>query len=109
MRVDAIVTPNTQCKVACGRERCIIFYKGEHCMFCKPTDKVLKETLLQFGLTEASIFEIDVGEDDNLARDAGVVGLPTIKICEETLLGVPDEGSIRDALVTAMMRECFCE
>ncbi len=109
MRVDAIVTQNTDCKVACGRESCIIFYKGEHCMFCKPTNEVLKEALLQFGLTETSILEIDVGEDESLARDAGVVGLPTIKICNETLLGLPDEGSIRDAIVNAMMQECFSE
>jgi len=78
-------------------------------MFCKPANEVLKEALLQFGLTEGSVFEVDVGEDDSLAREVGVVGLPTLKICEETLLGIPDEGSIRDALVTAMMRGCFCE
>lgn len=109
MRVDAITTPNTECKVACGKESCIIFYKGDHCMFCEPTNEVLKESLLQFGLSESSVFKIDVGEYENVARDAGVVGLPTIKICDEVLIGLPDEGSIRDALVNAMMRDCFCE
>ncbi len=109
MKADAPATSTPLVGVPCGKQGCVVFYKGEHCMFCRPASAVLKEALEQFGLSENTVFEIDIGEDEDLAREAGIVGLPTIEICNEIIMGVPDEGSIRDALVNAVMQECFCE
>jgi hypothetical protein len=109
MKTEAPTTSAPEIGVSCGKQGCVVFYKGEHCMFCKPASEMLKESLEQFGLTENSVCEIDIGEHEDLAREAGIVGLPTIEICNEVIMGLPDEGSIRDAIVNAVMRECFCE
>ncbi|MHA1905878.1 MAG: thioredoxin domain-containing protein [Candidatus Thorarchaeota archaeon] len=109
MKADVSLTSSPKTGVSCGKQGCVVFYKGEHCMFCKPANEILKEALAQFGLSEQSVFEIDIGEDESVAREAGIVGIPTIKICNEVIMGLPDEGSIRDAIVSAVMRDCFCE
>ena len=109
MKADGSSTSSSRTGVPCGKQGCVVFYKGEHCMFCKPASAVLKEALEQFGLSENTVFEINIGEDEYLAREAGIVGLPTIEICDEMIMGLPDEGSIRDALVSAVMHDCFCE
>ncbi len=109
MKADVPTTSSSQIGVPCGKQGCVIFYKGDQCMFCKPASEILEETLTQFGLSKHSVFEIDIGKDEDLAREAGIIGLPTIEICDEMIMGLPDEGSIRDAIVNAFMRDCFCE
>jgi len=109
MKADVPATPIPKMEVPCGKQGCVVFYKGEHCMFCQPASEILKESLLQFGLKESSVCEIDIGEHEDVAREAGIVGLPTIEICGEVIMGLPDEGSIRDAIVNAIMQDCFCE
>ena len=109
MKADVPATSTPQVGVACGKQGCVVFYKGENCMFCRPANEILNEALEQFGLTGNSVFKIDIGEDENSAREAGIVGLPTIEICNEIIMGIPEEGSVRDALVNAMMHDCFSE
>ncbi|MFW9907394.1 MAG: thioredoxin domain-containing protein [Candidatus Thorarchaeota archaeon] len=109
MRVDVPISATSEVKTPCGKQGCVVFYKGEHCLFCRPANEILKESLQQFGVPDNVICEIDVEEEEDIARERGIVGLPTIEICEETILGMPDEGSIRDALVRAIMQDCFCE
>ncbi|MFW9921449.1 MAG: hypothetical protein ACFFED_17755 [Candidatus Thorarchaeota archaeon] len=96
-------------QVACGKRGCIIFYKGEHCIFCSPADEILRDVLKQFGVSEDMIHEVDFGIDDTSAADEGIVALPTIEICNECIVGLPREGSVRDAIVKAIMHDCFCE
>ncbi len=109
MKAEVQADFTTECQVACGKKSCVVLYKGEHCLFCTPADKMLREELQQFRVPESAIREIDVGLDDSFADEVGIVALPTIEICDEFIVGLPQEGSIRDAIVRAAMKECFCE
>ncbi len=109
MRVEVPTEHSLDYQVACGRKGCVVFYKGDHCLFCLPADEILRDTLKQFGVSESIIHEVDISIDDNVAMHEGIVALPTIEICSECLVGIPQEGAIRDAVVKALMRECFCD
>ena len=91
----------------CGRTSCVTFLSGEHCVFCEPAKGMLRDLLSQFDVPFTCVSEIDV-ENDDIAQDENILALPTIKICDETIVGLPDEGAVRDAIVRALMNECFC-
>ncbi len=92
----------------CGRNSCVTFYGGKHCFFCEPTKGILRDILSQFDVSFACVSEVDVDENDSITRDEDILALPTIKICDSTIVGLPDEGTLRDAVVQALMKECFC-
>ena len=109
MKAESPTVHSGKYQVACGKRRCVVFYKGSHCAFCAPANEILRDALRQFGISEEVIHEVDVGTNDEIARDEGIVALPTIEICSECLVGLPQEGSIRDAMVKALMQECFTD
>ena len=109
MRAESPIAHSNEYQVTCGRRSCIVFYKGNHCAFCVPAEEILKDALRQFGVSEAAIHEVDIGVNDEIAREEGIVALPTIEICNECLVGLPQEGSVRDAMVKALMQDCFTD
>ncbi len=91
-----------------GERCCVTFYSGESCFFCKPTKGMLRDMLSQFDVSFSCVSEIDVDKVDRITESENIFVLPTIKICGQTIVGLPDEGTLRDALVVALMNDCFC-
>ena len=85
-------------------------YKGEHCLFCDPAEEILEGALASFGVSSSAIIAVDVesGDDCGCGTD-DVTMLPTIKICDAKLTGLPDEQMLNDAVIRAIMKDCFCE
>ncbi|MHA1959480.1 MAG: hypothetical protein ACW99U_04585 [Candidatus Thorarchaeota archaeon] len=95
---------------SCGRCGCIIFYTGDDCVLCPPASDILKDTASSLGVSSQSFCEVDVDMDDGRAIDASLIAVPSIRICDRQLNGLPDEASIRDALVRAMiLQPCFSD
>ena len=102
---------NSLRRTACGRSACIILYTGKACLFCDVAKEILGEAISQFGVSEGVICKIDVdrGEDKGTGCDDVVTSLPTIRICNVVLEGIPDEGLVNDAVIRALMMDCFCD
>lgn len=85
-------------------------YKGDLCIFCDAAIEMIQDALSNFGVSGSAVRAVDVESDD--ACDCGtddVLALPTIKICDVMLTGLPDEQIVNDAVIRAVMKECFCE
>ncbi len=94
----------------CGKCSCVIVYKGDHCVFCDPAIQILEAALANFGVPSSAIVQVDVESGDDCGCSTEDVSmLPTIKICDAKLTGLPDEQSLNDAVIRAIMKDCFCE
>jgi len=110
MKAEAAPMSGTETKTACGKCSCIIMYTSEFCVFCDAAEEILVEALTNFGLSKSAIRAVDVEtEDDCGCRTDDVTMLPTIKVCDQYLTGLPEEQSMKDAVMQAIMKECFCE
>ena len=108
-QVNTTVAPRT--KTQCGRAGCIVLYKGEACIFCDAALETLNSIVEEFGLPHNSVCALDADEfcDDLSPGYPGPMGLPTIRVCREILVGLPDPDSARGAIMHAALRECFLE
>jgi hypothetical protein len=97
-----------ECKAPCGRAGCITLYIGDGCFFCDTAWQILKEVVTDFNLScEAiSLVEADSVNHEKLDH-AGPLGLPTIQICDEVIVGIPDVDHVRGAVMHAVLRRCF--
>ncbi|MFW9957606.1 MAG: hypothetical protein ACFFCT_06010 [Candidatus Odinarchaeota archaeon] len=94
----------------CGKCGCIIMYKGEICIFCDAVIEILQEALSSFGVPRSAIRSVDIDSEDNCGCSIDDIQmLPTIKICDVKLTGIPDEQIVNDAVIRAIMKDCFCE
>ncbi|MGY5873494.1 MAG: hypothetical protein RTV72_14700 [Candidatus Thorarchaeota archaeon] len=94
----------------CGKCSCIIMYKAEQCVFCDPAAEILEAALSSFGVPSSAIIEVDVESDDDCGCGTDDISmLPTIKICDSLITGLPDEQMLNDAVIRAIMKDCFCE
>lgn len=85
-------------------------YTSEFCVFCDAAEEILVEALTDFGVSKAAIREVDVDDADACGcRTDDVTMLPTIKVCNQHLTGLPEEQSMKDAVMQAIMKDCFCE
>jgi glutaredoxin len=96
-----------ECKTPCGRAGCITLYTGDGCFFCDMAWEILKEVVSDFSLPYDAIALVDTERVDPAI--AGPLGLPTIQICGEVIVGIPDIDQIRGALMHAVLRTCFNE
>ncbi len=110
MKAEVEYEPQSKALTPCGKCSCIIMYKGDLCMFCDATAEILEKTLMNYGVPATAIQEVDVesGDDCGCGKD-DVSMLPTLKICDSKLTGLPDEQMLNDAVIRAIMKECFCE
>jgi hypothetical protein len=110
MKSEAIQVSNTETKTPCGKCSCIIMYTSEFCVFCDAAEEILIEALTNFGVSKAVIRQVDVetGDDCGCGTD-DVTMLPTIKVCDKNITGLPEEQSMHDAVMQAIMKDCFCE
>ncbi|MFX1263306.1 MAG: hypothetical protein ACFFAZ_14590 [Promethearchaeota archaeon] len=99
-----------ECKTPCGKTGCITLYTGDGCFFCDTAWEILKEVVSDFSLPyEAiSLVNADSVTPERLDFD-GPLGLPTIQICGEVIVGIPDVDHIRGAIMHAVLRQCFTE
>lgn len=85
-------------------------YTSEFCVFCDAAEEILTEALTDFGVSKTAIREVDVDDADACGcRTDDVTMLPTIKVCNQHLTGLPEEQSMKDAVMQAIMKDCFCE
>ncbi len=85
-------------------------YTSEFCVFCEPAAEILANALTNFGVAETAIRQVDVeAEGECGCRTDDVTMLPTIKVCDQHLTGLPEEQSMQDAVMQAIMKDCFCE
>ncbi|NHJ14575.1 MAG: hypothetical protein EAX95_12925 [Candidatus Thorarchaeota archaeon] len=98
-------------KAQCGRAGCIVLYKGDNCIFCDAALETLNAIVCEFGLPSNSVYALDADEycDDFSPGFPGPMGLPTIRICREILVGMPDPDNARGAILHAAIRECFLD
>jgi hypothetical protein len=103
--------PSIKRKTKCGRAGCIILYTGDGCIFCEAALKTLNSVVSDFGLPTSAVSALEASEccDDLSPGFPGPMGLPTIRICDETLVGLPDPDEARGAVMHAVLRSCFQE
>ncbi|MHA1949438.1 MAG: glutaredoxin family protein [Candidatus Thorarchaeota archaeon] len=110
MKAEAIHTSNSESKTACGKCSCITVYTSEFCVFCDAAEEILMEALTNFGVSKTAFREVDVETEPECGcRTDDVTMLPTIKVCDQHILGLPEEQSMKDAVMQAVMKDCFCE
>ncbi|MHA2299423.1 MAG: hypothetical protein ACXACD_00555 [Candidatus Thorarchaeota archaeon] len=108
---DVMPIAKNSSKPPCGRCGCIIVYTGKLCLFCDAAKAIIGEAINQYGVSNDAICQIDVdaGEESGCGCEDTVTSLPTIRICEVVLEGLPDEGQVTDAVLRALMMDCFCD
>ncbi|TET11822.1 MAG: hypothetical protein E3J86_01790 [Candidatus Thorarchaeota archaeon] len=110
MKAEAIPVSGTETKTECGQCSCIVLYTSKYCVFCDAAEEILGEALSNFGVPKTAIREVDVETEEECGcRTDDVTMLPTIKVCDKQLTGLPEEQSMRDAVMQAIMKDCFCE
>jgi hypothetical protein len=110
MKTEAIPVSGTETKTPCGKCSCIIVYTSEFCVFCEAAEEILIDALTNFGVSKTAIREVYVETKDECGcRTDDVTMLPTIKVCDQHLTGLPEEQSMNDAVMQAIMKDCFCE
>ena len=110
MKSEAIPVSDTETKPPCGQCSCIIMYTSEFCVFCDAAEEILTEALTDFGVSKSAIREVDVETEEECGcRTDDVTMLPTIKVCDKQITGLPEEQSMKDAVMQAIMKDCFCE
>lgn len=110
MKAEAEYVSETRTSTPCGRCSCIIMYKGDLCIFCDAASEILEGALSNYGVPASAIKEVDVESGNDCGCNTDDVSmLPTIKICDAKITGLPDEQMINDAVIRAIMKDCFCE
>jgi hypothetical protein len=107
VRIEAIQTCHTRTEAFCERPGCIIFYKGEQCIFCDVAKEVLNETLSLYGFSWSIVQEVDVDNINDPEYMTDIVGVPSIRIGSNLITGLPDEHLVGTALIHAILTGCF--
>lgn len=100
----------TKCETACGKYGCITIYTGDGCFFCDAACELLKEVVSDFGLPYEAITLVDADTvNPTNSSLSSPVGLPTIQICNDVIVGLPDIDAVRGALMHAVLKGCFSD
>ena len=84
---------------------CIIFYTADSCIFCPAAKATLEMMLDRCGMSKGFIREVDCDRE----KVDDVHALPTIEICGQNIVGIPDEDSLREALWMLRINPCYYE
>ncbi len=84
---------------------CVILYTADTCIFCPAAKATLEEMLDRCGMSKGFIREVDCDKE----QVSDVSALPTIDICGQIIVGLPDEDSLRDALWMLRINPCYYE
>ncbi len=84
---------------------CVLFFTNSDCVFCPAARKMLEERLEAHELSVDSIREVDC----DIENVSDVTALPTIQICGQNIVGIPDEDMLDQALWLLRVNPCFHE
>ncbi|MHA2141715.1 MAG: hypothetical protein ACXADC_13030 [Candidatus Thorarchaeota archaeon] len=93
----------------CGRCGCILFYTGKDCVFCPAADDILQNVRAPLEVEDDVVCRIDIENLNGDGLEAPVTTIPMIQICDTTITGIPDESSVRDALIAMHVKSCYYE
>jgi hypothetical protein len=93
----------------CGKPSCITLYRGDNCYFCDIASQMLASAVAQYGVSTDVLREVDIDSQEEGESDPQIVALPTIRICDVILSGLPEEDIINDAVIRVLMKDCFSE
>jgi hypothetical protein len=96
-------------ETVCGRCGCILFYTGENCMFCPAADDILQGVREPLEVEDSAICRIDIENMNGDTMEPPVTSIPMMRICDTTITGIPDESSVRDALIAMLVKSCYYE
>ncbi len=82
---------------------CVLFYTNSDCIFCPAARKMLEERLKAHELPVDSIREVDCDTEDV----SNITALPTIQICKQTIVGLPSDDLLDQALWRLRVKPCF--
>ena len=110
MNADAEKLTGISPKTRCGECSCVILFKGEFCLFCDAAQEILANSLQEYGIPISALREVDVDDAVECGCNTDdITMLPTIKICDVKITGLPEEQSVNDAVIRAIMKDCFAE
>ncbi|MHA2425602.1 MAG: hypothetical protein ACXAEF_12495 [Candidatus Thorarchaeota archaeon] len=108
VRLESARTEYPEVVTSCGRTGCIAIYVGDDCVFCDGALETLREALSDFGISPTVISEINVSNGSACTYDLpGVITLPTIRVCDQLISGLPDIDEARSQLMCALLKGCF--
>ncbi len=108
VRIEPTCTEYSEVDTSCGRSGCIAIYTGDNCVFCDSALETLREALSDFGISSSVISEINVSNGSACTYDLpGVITLPTIRVCDQLISGLPDIDEARSQLMHALLKGCF--
>ncbi len=81
MKIMEIKEKEFQDKVLNAKEKILIDFKAEWCGPCKMMSSVIDS--LEDDLTSYTIYKVDVDECPNIAREYGVMSIPTLMIFDQ--------------------------
>ncbi len=84
---------------------CILIYATSQCIFCPAAKEIVEGVLEVHGLPVDTIRKVDCDTED--VRD--ITALPTIQICEQIIIGLPEEDTLDRALWKLRVNPCFYE
>lgn len=84
---------------------CVLFFTNSHCIFCPAARKMLEEQLEVHELPVDSIREVDC----DTADVSDITAIPTIQICGQTIVGLPEEDILDQALWMLRANSCCQE
>ncbi len=91
----------------CGRCGCVVVYSGNHCIFCEMTIEMVCDLLKEFSMGVEGVVIVDIEKGCSCGCSAEVTALPAVRVCDQTVVGLPDRTSLRELLINAMMSDCF--
>ncbi|MDF1539432.1 MAG: hypothetical protein P1Q69_11080 [Candidatus Thorarchaeota archaeon] len=92
----------------CGRAGCVVLYTGDNCAFCDGAREIIINALADFGVGYDVVTEVNISSGVVCACDfPGMVTLPTIRVCDQLISGLPQIDDIRAYLMYAILKGCF--
>ncbi len=91
----------------CGYCSCIAVYFTKTCAFCDSAYDMTVEMLQEYGVPESAITKIDVEGRCSCGCADDVQTVPLIRVCNETIDGIPDENQLHDAVLRILMKDCL--
>ena len=78
-------------------------------MFCPAADEILQVVSEPLEVEDSAICRIDIENMNEDTLDSPVTTIPLMRICDTTITGLPDESSVRDALIAMLVKSCYYE
>jgi hypothetical protein len=78
-------------------------------MFCPVADEILQDVREPLEVEDSAICRIDIDDINGDSVESTVTTIPLMRICDTTITGLPDESSVRDAIIAMLVKSCYYE